>query len=76
MALKFEHSQQTLDWFVLMFEAGRLNLNPAFQRRSVWSRADRRKLIESIYRGCPLPSIFLYARPDAKRIVYDVIDGK
>ena len=41
---------------------GHLSLEPGFQRKSVWTMADRRKLIESVLEGYPVPSIFLYRR--------------
>jgi hypothetical protein len=59
-----------------MFRENQINLNPGFQRRSVWSSLDRRRLIQSIVSGYPLPSIFLYRRSIDGRLIYDVIDGK
>jgi hypothetical protein len=59
-----------------LFEDDLLNLEPGFQRQSVWSERDRMKLIDSILRNYPLPAIFLYRREENGQIVYDVIDGK
>lgn len=42
----------------------------------MWTERDRAKLINSILRNYPLPSIFLYCRNKDGNIVYDVIDGK
>src|SRR3954469_8399859 len=53
-----------------------LELEPGFQRQSVWIERDRAKLIDSVLRNYPLPAIFLYRREDNGQIVYDVIDGK
>jgi hypothetical protein len=61
---------------VNLYEGGRLNLSPGFQRQSVWKDRDRAKLIDSILRRYPLPAIFLYKREHAGDFVYDVIDGK
>lgn len=61
---------------VNLYEKGQLNLNPGFQRKSVWTTKDRSKLIESIFRNYPLPAIFLYRRVENGKIIYDVIDGK
>lgn len=61
---------------IYMYESGRLNLEPGFQRQSVWNARDRAKLIESILRNYPLPAIFLYKRNDEGDLVFDVIDGK
>ena len=68
---------RTVHEFVSLFKEGKLNLNPGFQRDSVWTGADRRRLMESILQGYPIPSVFLYRRQDDRgKIVYDVIDGK
>ncbi len=55
-----------------------LNLNPAFQRKSVWDIPDRDKFIRTILEGMPCPTIFLFKRWDKKKKCYmnDVIDGK
>ncbi len=59
-----------------LYHQGQLNLNPGFQRNSVWTINDRKKLIESIFRNYPIPAIFLYRREDKGKLIYDVIDGK
>jgi hypothetical protein len=53
-----------------------LNLEPGFQRRSVWTTSDRRRLVQSILSRYPVPSIFLYQRNSRGKTVYDVLDGK
>jgi len=58
------------------YEKSQLNLNPGFQRASVWAEKDRKKLIDSILRNYPLPSIFLYGATNDGQTVYYVIDGK
>lgn len=55
---------------------GHLNLEPGFQRKSVWTISDRRRFIESVLEGLPVPSIFLYRRDDNGIPIYDVLDGK
>ncbi|MDD3179242.1 MAG: DUF262 domain-containing protein [Opitutaceae bacterium] len=59
-----------------LYEDSLLNLEPGFQRQSVWSERDRAKLIDSILRNYPLPAIFLYRREHDGQYIYDVIDGK
>lgn len=55
-----------------------LDLNPAFQRKSVWKLADRKMFIKTILEGMPCPTIFLFKRWDKKkkRVISDVLDGK
>jgi hypothetical protein len=61
---------------MLLFERGHLNLEPGFQRQSVWVERDRSRLIDSILRSYPLPAIFLYKRQQSGHLIFDVIDGK
>jgi len=67
---------KTVTDLVNLYEDGLLNLEPGFQRQSVWNERDRAKLIDSILRNYPLPAVFLYRRQADGEFVYDVIDGK
>lgn len=59
-----------------LYDNKHLNLEPGFQRQSVWNERDRALLIESILRNYPVPAIFLYKREEDGHLVFDVIDGK
>jgi Protein of unknown function DUF262/HNH endonuclease len=75
--LQSEYGHMTIQQFVNHFEKGQLNLEPGFQRNSVWSINDRQALIESVFLNYPMPSVFLYKRQDVDGdLIYDVIDGK
>ena len=76
MALTPTFSEYSISQFVLMFRDRQINLEPGFQRKSVWTLNDRRRLIQSVVAGYPVPSIFLYKRQHGGRLIYDVIDGK
>ncbi len=76
MTLQTDYGKRTLNETVLLFQHNQINLSPGFQRQSVWSDMDRRRLIQSIISEYPLPSIFLYRRSSRGKTVYDVIDGK
>ena len=75
-SLHSEYDSKTVQELVHLFNNGELNLEPGFQRESVWTERDRRKLIESLFQNYPIPSIFLYRQTDGGRLTYDVIDGK
>ena len=62
MAIQTDYSKRTINEMVLHFQHGQINLEPGFQRKSVWSLMDRRRLIQSIVSEYPLPNIFLYRR--------------
>ncbi|MCC6699831.1 MAG: DUF262 domain-containing protein [Candidatus Hydrogenedentes bacterium] len=74
--LRHEYGDKTILEFMNLWENGCLNLEPGFQRKSVWRLSDRQKLLESLLEGYPIPSIFLYKREESGYPVYDVIDGK
>lgn len=76
MGLQFDPGTRIVQDVLNLYEKRQLNLAPPFQRESVWTPADRQKLIESILRGYPLPSIFLYRHEKDGSVGFDVIDGK
>jgi len=76
MALETDYGKRTINEIVLLHRNGQINLSPGFQRQSVWSLTDRRRLIQSIVAEYPLPNIFLYRRSHRGKTIYDVIDGK
>ena len=76
MLLQSAYGERTVNELLLMFKSRQINLNPGFQRNSVWTLTDRRRLIQSVLARYPLPSIFLYERRQKGGVVYDVIDGK
>lgn len=68
---------QDISWFIDLDRNGQLDLDPSYQRRSVWSMRDRRFFLDTIFRGYPSPSIFLFkATKESGAISYEVVDGK
>jgi hypothetical protein len=68
---------QDISWFLDLNEKGQLNLDPPYQRRSVWSPRDKRFFIDTILNNHPAPPIFLHKTLDANgRATYHVVDGK
>lgn len=54
------------------------NMNPPYQRKSVWSQEKKSFFINSILNNLPVPPVFLKQNldPITGRTSYDVIDGK
>ena len=46
--IRYEPDTKTVQDLVNLYEKKHLNLNPGFQRDSVWTTTDRKKLIDSI----------------------------
>lgn len=67
---------QDISWFLDLYNNGQLDLDPSYQRRSVWSVKDKRFFLDTIFRGYPSPSIFLHKVVVDGKTVYAVVDGK
>lgn len=74
--LQYDYDTKTILELCKLMEHGHLNLEPGFQRKSVWTISDRRRFIQSVLEGFPVPSIFLYSRTEDGEPMYDVLDGK
>lgn len=70
---------QSTDWttgtLLQLIEKGRIQLDPAFQRRDAWTQERKSKFIESILLGFPIPQLVL-AESQSFKGQYIVIDGK
>ncbi|MBU4526906.1 MAG: DUF262 domain-containing protein [Desulfomicrobium sp.] len=70
-------STQDISWFLDLYRVGQLDLNPSYQRRSVWSLKDRRYFLDTIFRGYPSPAIYLHKETrSGGKTIYAVVDGK
>ncbi|WP_413165654.1 DUF262 domain-containing protein [Capilliphycus salinus ALCB114379] len=58
------------------YRNGNLLVNRKYQRKLIWSVAEKEKLIGSILNGYPIPLILLAERPQVHGIgKYEIIDG-
>lgn len=62
----------TISKLIELYESGRLNLNPAYQRNDIWPPLSKKRLIESIELGYPLPAFFLHEKQNG----FDIVDGQ
>ena len=68
---------QDISWFLDHHHRGQLNLEPSYQRRSVWSPRDKKFFVDTILNNYPAPPVFLHkTMDDAGRATYHVVDGK
>ncbi|MDF2449464.1 MAG: hypothetical protein K0R26_1968 [Bacteroidota bacterium] len=56
-----------------LVENKQIDLNPSYQRNFIWSPDNQNELIDTILKGYPLPSFFLYKKPDGK---FEMVDGQ
>lgn len=68
---------QDISWFLDLNEKGQLNLEPPYQRRSVWSRRDREFFMDTVMNNLPAPPVFLHKTLDDNgKSTFHVVDGK
>lgn len=78
-SLQTLRTQYRISDFVEWQRSGSLQLNPFFQRRSVWKKGAKSYLIDTILKGFPIPIIFLRDMPSDRRTLRskrDVVDGQ
>jgi hypothetical protein len=54
----------------------RINTEAEYQRGNVWSEAQQRLLIDSLFRGYDLPKLYFRKLADGGEFLYEVVDGK
>ncbi|MEY3025150.1 MAG: hypothetical protein RLZZ238_47, partial [Planctomycetota bacterium] len=58
--LVYTFNQRTVQDFANQLKARQLDLQPSFQRRSVWRPRDREKFLSTVLENWPVPAVFLY----------------
>lgn len=68
----FDSYDITVKQLIDMVAEKQINISPDYQRRFVWDAERQSQLIESIFLGIPIPSLFMATNEDA---TWEVIDG-
>lgn len=75
--MKRQPSVQDVSWFIDLDSREQLELNPPYQRRSVWTAKDRKFFLDTIFRNYPCPPIFIHkVIDDNGQSTYNIVDGK
>ena len=75
--VKRQPSSQAITWFLDLVKTNQLDLDPPYQRKSVWTSKDRQYFLDTIFKNFPCPAIFIHKETDEKgKTTYHVIDGK
>lgn len=70
-------SPQQITWFIDLANTEQLNLDPPYQRKSVWTLKDRKFFLDTIFKNYPCPAIFIHKITDEDgKTTYNVVDGK
>ncbi|MHB1708753.1 MAG: DUF262 domain-containing protein [Thermoplasmataceae archaeon] len=77
MEFRRSPTNQDISWFLDLEKTNQLDLDPPYQRKSVWTAKDRKFLLDTIFRGYPIPAIYLTKEISKNgESVYHVVDGK
>lgn len=77
MQLERYAKSQDVSWFLDLYNQGKLDLNPSYQRKSIWNIKDKEFFIDTVINNYPCPAVFLYKDIDENGCTtYRVIDGK
>ncbi len=74
--MNYDTSHLKVDQFIAYLNSGKINLIPSFQRGHVWTQPLRRRLVENMILGKPIPAVFLYTEPTGATYAYNILDGK
>ncbi|WP_214109722.1 DUF262 domain-containing protein [Acrocarpospora catenulata] len=77
MSRERRQTSQTIAWFRDLYKRELLDLDPPYQRRSVWNQDYKDYFIETLLLDYPAPAVFLYEEMSPDGIArYHVVDGK
>ncbi|WP_059611365.1 DUF262 domain-containing protein [Burkholderia ubonensis] len=70
--VSFDSYDVTIKQLLDMYEDGHIFVPPEYQRQFVWGVDRQSQLIESVFLGIPIPSLFMATNPDS---TWEVVDG-
>lgn len=78
MAESRETTKRSVAWFLdLRRREGGIDLDPPYQRRSVWNQSFRDYFVDTILLNLPVPAVFLFEEiGETGSLSYAVVDGK
>lgn len=71
--MKYQNKEFTIRDLLELVDKNNIDLQPPYQRNFIWTPKDQRLLIDSILRGYPLPSFFMYKKDNGS---YEMVDGQ
>ena len=71
--MKYSINKISISQLIEWIKKDLINLHPPYQRNFIWSSTDQKLLIDSIMKGYPLPTFFVYRKNDG---TYDMVDGQ
>lgn len=76
LGIKRNPTQQDLSWFLDLYAWNQIDLNPPYQRKSIWGRSDKKFFLNTIFNNFPCPAIYVQKEIQNGKTMYYVVDGK
>ena len=76
MNIDRQPNMHDLSWFLDMDKQNRLDLNPPYQRKSVWTASDRFYFLDTIFNNYPCPAVYVQKEITGDGPKYNLVDGK
>lgn len=71
--MEYSFKEFTINDLVALIDNDVINLSPNYQRNYIWTLNDQKFLVDTIIKGYPLPSFFVYLDKNGK---YEMVDGQ
>ena len=71
--MKWEHESWTVEKLLDLYDSGKINLSPDYQRNPIWTSKSQKSLIDTILFPQPIPNFFLLKKTEDQ---YEMVDGQ
>lgn len=71
--MNYSFKELTVEQLVELIDKDKVDLSPSYQRNFIWSPQDQNELVDTIIKGYPLPSFFIYEKNDGN---FEMVDGQ
>lgn len=75
---RVDYESMVVQEFLNAHKSGELNVSPWYQRRAVWSNAQKAYLVNSVFEKMPVPSIYIRHTIDIEeeKTIKEIVDGQ
>ena len=70
--MKYEFKTWPISKLISLYNKEKLNLNPPYQRNDIWTIKQQKYLLNTISKGMPVPSFFIFKQGNK----YEMVDGQ
>lgn len=71
--MKWDYERWTIEKLLDLYDTGKINLTPDYQRNPIWTSKSQKCLIDTILSPQPIPNFFLLRKPEN---IYEMVDGQ